>query len=123
MMVVGKPASLFSPQIVTAIATIVFTLVIQGGALLIWGAKIDSRLSYVEAHESYQDNQIGAIDQGGSRRLGIIADRQVINEGRIASTERKMEELLVKFNQHLIDLQVQLKQQQQQDRYTKPEPH
>jgi hypothetical protein len=123
MMVVGKPSSLFSPQIVTAIATIVFTLIIQGGALLIWGAKIDSRLSYVEAHESYQDNQITTMDQGGSRRLGIIADRQIINEGRIASTERKLEELLVKFNQHLIDLQSQLKQQQQQDRYIKPDPH
>lgn len=120
MMAPAKPQPLIGAWM-SVIITALVTVILQGGALLIWGAKIDSRISYVEAHEGIQDNRIDSLDINGTRKLGIIADRQNIDESRISSTERKLEELLVKFNQHLIDLQAQLKSQQIQDKYTKPE--
>ena len=71
-------------------------LLVQGIFALIWGARIDAKISILETQQIGQDHRLDAMDANGTRRLQLIEDRQVHITVRLTDLEKL-------FNQHMID--------------------
>ena len=81
---------------VPVMGALAVALLVQGILALIWGAKIDAKISIIEAQQITQDRKIEIMDDHGTRRLGLIEDRQVHVADRLSELEKTL-------RQHMID--------------------
>jgi len=77
--------------------TIVLTLLIQTAGIIIWGAKMDSRVAVLEVSQSDQDSHIRALETSRNdirERLVVIEDRQNTVINRLNANAVKLDQIM-----------------------------
>ena len=72
---------------------IIVAIVLQTFAILVWAAKLDSRVSFLEMKDPAQDARIQKIEEI-STKVAVMEERQITTIGRLDIQTKTMQEIL-----------------------------